>query len=166
MGCVHSKNESHRPVVANVAGTQPESQYPSAPTRYVHPIDAIDRGKVAANIGNDMNARDKGHEKIQSNQVDYPFENRDMSEKRVFTENRDSRYIKSTVLDLPDINLLSRPISKICRLSWYQLAVYHYNTNCYTTVHSDTLAVLESTQLQGSHLTSNGIVVLDAIGIC
>lgn len=75
---------------------------------------------------------------------------------------RDSKYVMYSVLKSPDAVLLAKPISKICSCHDGYL-IYHYNTNCYTEVDPDELAIKEAVQLPGTHLTSSDVVVLDAI---
>ena len=167
MRCYHSKPDSHRLIVSSTGGTQFESQYtPGEPNRYVPQMGAMNIGKMDAKLDNDVDRRDKYRENTESKVFYYPEENRKMHEKKDFTENRDSKYVKSTVLDWSDTKLLPIPISKICSYFDNQYAVHQYNTNSYTTVDRDTLAIRQSTHLAGSHLTSNSIVVLDVVSIC
>lgn len=114
-----------------------------------------------------MNPGDRYNQETESKEVDYADENKEITEKQSLVKNQDSKYVTSTVLDLPDTTILAKPISKIFWHSRAQLCVYHYNTDCFTPVDRTTLAIKDSVQLQGLHLPStSSITVLDVKSNC
>ena len=93
--------------------------------------------------------------------VDYPEEIGEKTQSKVLNQNQDSKYAKCIFLDRPDDMLLTTPISKICDYFEDQLAIFD-NTDHFTTVNNTTFAIANSSQLRGSHLTSNSLKLLDA----
>ena len=72
-----------------------------------------------------------------------------------------SKYAMCIFLDQPDDILLKTPISKICFYFDGQYAIFD-NTNYFIIVNKVTFAIVNARQLQGSHLTSNSLQLLDA----
>ena len=94
--------------------------------------------------------------------VDCPYENGQQTLlAKVLTQNQDSKYVKSIVLDRPDDMLLITLISKICFYFDGQFAIFD-NTDYFTIVNRDTFAIVNVRRLRGSHLASNRLQLLDA----
>ena len=141
---------------------EPGIQHPSPPTRNKLPLGTIYIGNLDVRLGEDINLGYKSYENIESKVViDFPEENGHIPQNNRFIENRDTKYVKCTALDLQDALILEKPISKICYYFDSQYAIFLNNTDYFTTVDRDTLAINNVTQLQGSHSASKSIVVLD-----
>ena len=166
MGCCLSKNQLQRnglpekviqeSVMPALVSQQNHNHYPL----YAPPSYNTNIGNIDARLGGSIDPGYKYRENIEFMGLKYPDES--AHKKKGFTENRDTKYVKCTVLDLPDDLILEKPISLICPYFDCQYAIFHINTDYFTTVDKNTLAIKNAVQLESTHLASKSLVVLNA----
>lgn len=123
-------------------------------------IRGIGIGKIDAKLGKINNPGSDNRGKDKSMTFDYPDK---ITSVQAFIQNRDTKYVKCTTLDLPDALILEKPICKICPYFDHQYAIFHNNTDYFITIDRNTLAIKNAKQLEGSHLPSSGLVAIDAM---